>query len=285
MNSKKDILIFTNGNIFALIILHKFMQTYFDRIYKVVIITGDYKGRSGLYSFCNYISSTSFFYVLYKINTLYLGRLLKLFYNFKITNVIELCDFLGVNFQLSTSVDNDLLFNNARNAGVNYLISVSCPQLIRNKWLNLVNNKGINIHSSLLPSFSGLAPYFWVLSKNQTQTGISVHYLTKSFDRGDILRQEIIPIRKNESCLSLFSKQSFVGSELLIDSFQLMLNSAQGLKQSTNYYSYYSHPKTLDYFNLLLNGFSLINIDSVILLKKIIQDINLSCMHRINNLR
>lgn len=273
-NYKKDIVIFTNGNIFSLIILSNFLQRYQLRIFKIVIVTGDYKGRSGISAYVNYVITTSVFYVIYKYITLILIRIFKHIFHLKIANVQDLADFLKIDCVTVCSINDDSLLHLVAKSQVSYIVSVSCPQLIRGKWLSLVGNKAINIHGSRLPAFSGLAPYFWVLSNGEKSSGISVHFLTKSFDKGDLLGQELVKIEKDESCMSLFLKKSLIGSNLLIDSFERMSQGYLGIKQNFEKYSYFSHPTTRAYFRLKTNGYSLLKPKDIISLKKEVSKVN-----------
>lgn len=273
-NNKEDILIFTNGNIFSLIILSNFIKHYRSRIYKIIIVSGDYKGRSGLSAKFTYILTTSVFYVFYKYVSLILIKIFRHIFRFKIANVRDLAQLLNIESVTVSNINDELLFQHVSKSQVDYIISVSCPQLINGKWLSLVGNKAINIHGSMLPAFSGLAPYFWVLSKGEKTSGISVHYLTRSFDKGDLLSQESVTIERNESCMSLFLKKSIVGSNLLIDSFEKMTQGSLGVSQNFDRYSYFSHPTTIAYFNLKKNGFYLLRLIDILSMKKEVYRIN-----------
>jgi methionyl-tRNA formyltransferase len=103
------------------------------------------------------------------------------------------------------------------------LVSVSCPQLIGRKLLNSVKINSLNIHSSRLPSYAGLAPYFWVLSRGETETAVTVHYMTTEFDRGNILVQNRIQIKKDESAFRLFLRLALAGSGALKEAVDLAL--------------------------------------------------------------
>ena len=158
----KNIAVFTNGNLFSRIILEDFLVKYKSRVSIVVIVSGDYYGNKGLKALYKFSKVTSIFYVLYKIWTILLIRVLKTFNEGFITSVDQLCEELLIPTCNVTNINEQKLFDRIRKLTPHYLVSVSCPQLIRKKWLDLVNGRGLNIHSSLLPIYGGLAPYFWV---------------------------------------------------------------------------------------------------------------------------
>jgi methionyl-tRNA formyltransferase len=134
------------------------------------------------------------------------------------------------------------------------LISVSCPQLIGRKMLSLPRLGGINIHSSLLPAYAGLAPYFWVLSQGEKITGTTVHYMTLRFDEGNILMQKRLAIKPGESAFRLFRRLAVLGSSCLEEAVHIALNGSPGEKQDLSAFSYYSHPKFSAYRALRKRG-------------------------------
>jgi len=68
--------------------------------------------------------------------------------------------------------------------------------------------KIINIHPSLLPKYGGKGFYGIhvhraVLENNESETGCTVHLVTKEYDEGPVLAQQKIQVRRNETPQSL----------------------------------------------------------------------------------
>jgi UDP-4-amino-4-deoxy-L-arabinose formyltransferase/UDP-glucuronic acid dehydrogenase (UDP-4-keto-hexauronic acid decarboxylating) len=61
----------------------------------------------------------------------------------------------------------------------------------------------LNLHGSLLPRYRGRCPINWVLVHGEKQTGVTLHYMTPRPDDGDIVCQEKIDIRDDDTALSL----------------------------------------------------------------------------------
>ena len=66
----------------------------------------------------------------------------------------------------------------------------------------------INSHPSLLPQFGGPGMYGLkvhqaVIKAKELKTGISIHRVNSEYDKGMILAQKTIPIKKNETALEL----------------------------------------------------------------------------------
>jgi folate-dependent phosphoribosylglycinamide formyltransferase PurN len=253
----KDIVVFTNGNLFSRIILEDFLLKYKARVSVVVIVSGDYYGNKGFKALYKFSKVTSIFYVLYKIWTILLIKILKIINKACITSVDQLCNELSIPTYSVSDINEQKLFEQINKLAPLYLVSVSCPQLIRKKWLDLVNGRGLNIHSSLLPKYGGLAPYFWVLANNQKETGITVHYLIKGFDKGNILSQQKLQIQRGSSAFSLFLNLCIIGKRTLNEAFEKMEKGNMGTRQDISLFTYFSHPTTSAYFRLKKADYSL----------------------------
>lgn len=83
-------------------------------------------------------------------------------------------------------------------------------------FIEIPKQRIINIHPSLLPRYRGAAPIQWSLINGDTQTGVSIIYLTPKMDSGDILLQESLPIRKEDHLESLQKKLADLSAKLLI---------------------------------------------------------------------
>tara|TARA_B100000963_G_scaffold327797_1_gene315799 strand:- start:27 stop:626 length:600 start_codon:yes stop_codon:yes gene_type:complete len=72
------------------------------------------------------------------------------------------------------------------------------------KLIYAFKNRILNIHPSLLPKFGGLGYYGIhvhkrVLESNETHTGCTIHIVSSEYDKGPILAQKQIIIKKSES--------------------------------------------------------------------------------------
>lgn len=255
---KKDIVIFTNGNLFAYVILKDFVEKYKSRISCVVLVSGDYKGNSGLKALYLYFKSVTLSFFLYKLFTLIIIKILKITNPSQTWDVKSLCIKNGINNLITTPNIKDVqLFNSIQQLNAEYLVSVSCPQFISKKWISLYNEKVINIHSSDLPAYAGLAPYYWVLSNNESKTATTVHYVTPKFDAGNILEKAELKIENNISVFRLFFQLSKLGSKIIIKAFEKMQQNNPGQMQDLTRYSYYSNPDLKSYRSLKRNNFKL----------------------------
>ena len=74
----------------------------------------------------------------------------------------------------------------------------------------------INVHSSLLPKYRGAAPINWAILNGEDETGVTIMYMAKGLDTGDIIFQEKTPIDINEDAQSLHDRLADIGAKLLV---------------------------------------------------------------------
>ena len=73
----------------------------------------------------------------------------------------------------------------------------------------------INVHSSLLPKYRGAAPINWAILNGETETGVSIMYMAKDLDAGDVIRQTVTPIGEDEDAQALTARLADLGAETL----------------------------------------------------------------------
>ncbi len=73
----------------------------------------------------------------------------------------------------------------------------------------------INVHSSLLPKYRGAAPINWAILEGEAETGVSIMYMAKELDAGDVILQKTAPIGPEEDAQSLTERLAALGAEAL----------------------------------------------------------------------
>jgi len=74
----------------------------------------------------------------------------------------------------------------------------------------------INIHSSLLPKYRGLDSIFWALYNEESKIGVSIHFVDKDLDKGDIILQEDVQVSLEDDEKSLYKKVQEISSLMII---------------------------------------------------------------------
>lgn len=104
------------------------------------------------------------------------------------------------------------------------IVTAAFGQFLPTKLLDAAKVAAINVHGSLLPQYRGGAPVQYAIMNGEQETGISIIYMVKKMDAGDILAQKAIPIEKNDDTGSMFDKLSLLGRDMLLETIPALLN-------------------------------------------------------------
>jgi methionyl-tRNA formyltransferase len=80
--------------------------------------------------------------------------------------------------------------------------------------LSIPPQGAMNMHGSLLPKYRGRCPANWVILKGETETGVTLHYMVRKPDAGDILGQKRIAITGEDTAKTLMEKINVAGVAL-----------------------------------------------------------------------
>ncbi len=97
------------------------------------------------------------------------------------------------------------------------IITAAYGQLIPQAILDYPRLGCINVHASLLPRYRGGAPVHYAIINGDQQTGVTIMYMAKKMDAGNIISQRTVDILPVDTVGVLYDRLSDVGAELLID--------------------------------------------------------------------
>ncbi len=80
----------------------------------------------------------------------------------------------------------------------------------------------INVHYSLLPALRGAAPVQHALLQGLTETGVTVQWMSRDLDAGDIILQERVGIALEDNQATLLERTTTVGVPLLLRALDLI---------------------------------------------------------------
>lgn len=103
------------------------------------------------------------------------------------------------------------------------IITCAYGQIIPEEILNYPQYGCINVHASLLPKFRGGAPIQKAIITGEKETGITIMYMDKLMDSGDIIAQESLSILDSDNLETLTSKLSILGRDLLLKTLPSIL--------------------------------------------------------------
>lgn len=104
------------------------------------------------------------------------------------------------------------------------VVTCAYGQIIPEVLLNAPRLGCINVHGSLLPKYRGGAPIHHAIINGESETGITIMYMDKGMDSGDIINTRVVPIQDTDNLDSLYKKMSLVGAELLIDTIPSIID-------------------------------------------------------------
>lgn len=110
------------------------------------------------------------------------------------------------------------------------LIVVVAFSILPENIINIPNKGSINLHASLLPKYRGAAPIQWAIAKGENETGVTIFFLNKNIDTGNIIEQKKVKIEDNETAKMLYDKLKLIGADTLLNSINKI--------ESGNYQTY-----------------------------------------------
>ncbi|WP_367342167.1 methionyl-tRNA formyltransferase [Limosilactobacillus sp.] len=103
------------------------------------------------------------------------------------------------------------------------IITAAFGQFLPDKLLQAAKVAAINVHGSLLPKYRGGAPVQYSVINGDAETGVTIMYMVKKMDAGDIIAQKSIPITAKDDSGTMFDKLSLLGRDLLLTTLPKLL--------------------------------------------------------------
>lgn len=97
------------------------------------------------------------------------------------------------------------------------IITAAYGQMIPQAVLDVPRLGCINVHASLLPKYRGGAPVHYAILNGDEKTGVTIMYMVKKMDAGNIIYQKEITIGEDETVGELYDRLSVIGGDALIE--------------------------------------------------------------------
>ena len=92
-----------------------------------------------------------------------------------------------------------IVMNKLEELSVELVVMAGWMRIVGEELINKFENRLINIHPSLLPSFKGVDAIQQAIDNRVTITGCTVHYVQKEVDSGSIIIQAAVPLNEKDS--------------------------------------------------------------------------------------
>jgi methionyl-tRNA formyltransferase len=132
------------------------------------------------------------------------------------------------------------------------IITCAYGQIIPEEILNCPKYGCINVHGSLLPKLRGGAPIHHAIINGDKVTGITIMYMDKKMDSGDIISQKEIEILDTDNLDTLYEKMSYLGANLLIETLPSIIEGTnkrtkQNIEEVTFGYNVTKEEEKIDF--------------------------------------
>lgn len=119
------------------------------------------------------------------------------------------------------------------------IITAAYGQIVPQAVLDIPRLGCINVHASLLPLYRGGAPVHQAIIDGQEKTGVTIMYMVKKMDAGDMIAQKEIPILEEDTVGILYDRLSDLGAELLKETLpDILKGTNQRIPQDENLVTY-----------------------------------------------
>lgn len=133
-----------------------------------------------------------------------------------------------------------------------FLLSMSYEKILKEDILGIPHLGAVNIHFSRLPRYRGCLPIVYALSEQEPVIGVSIHYMDRGIDSGDIIAQENVPVGFDDTAYTLYFKCVETGTGLFRRTYPLLARGAnQRFPQDDGAATYhpqvYPHDRWIDW--------------------------------------
>ena len=97
------------------------------------------------------------------------------------------------------------------------LVTAAYGQILSADLLGVPRLGGINLHGSVLPAYRGAAPVARAIQRGETETGVTVIFMTPRIDAGGMIKVARTPIDPNETAGALEDRLARLGAPLIVE--------------------------------------------------------------------
>ncbi|CAK8054223.1 methionyl-tRNA formyltransferase [Eupransor demetentiae] len=97
-----------------------------------------------------------------------------------------------------------------------FIITAAFGQFLPDKLLAAAKIAAVNAHASLLPKYRGGAPVHYAIMNGDAETGVSIMYMVKKMDAGDVIDVIKVPITDKDNVGTMFDKLGLAARDLMM---------------------------------------------------------------------
>ncbi len=120
-------------------------------------------------------------------------------------------------------------------------VAVAYGQILSERILNIPKHGCINVHGSLLPEYRGAAPIQQSILDGRTKTGVTIMYMEKGLDTGDMILKKEVEITPDDTYGTLHDKMAPIGAAALTEALDLIEKGTVKAEKQDDSLSTYAH--------------------------------------------
>jgi methionyl-tRNA formyltransferase len=124
--------------------------------------------------------------------------------------------------------------------GADLFVVVSYGKILPVSVLEMPRLRSVNLHASLLPKYRGASPIQTALVNGDAVTGVTVQYMSKEMDRGDVLTGRELKVLPEDNYRTLSEKLSVLGAETLLETIRTIGSGTAAAKPQAESEATYS---------------------------------------------
>jgi len=130
---------------------------------------------------------------------------------------------LGLKLEQPKRLKNNEAFHDLiKKLDLDVAVTAAYGKILPKSLLELPRHGFLNVHGSLLPKYRGAAPIQWALINGETETGISIMQTEVGLDTGPVRHVKKLPIKSDDTSLTLFDKLADLGSAAILEALELL---------------------------------------------------------------
>jgi len=146
--------------------------------------------------------------------------------------LLKYCDQYNIDYIKDKNVNSTEFIKRLSTYNCGLFISMSFNQIFKNEIINLTKYKIINCHAGKLPFYRGRNILNWALINDESEFGITVHYVDEGIDTGDIILQDTHPINDRDDYSTLLDRSYNASASILYRAVCLFKSgTVEGKKQ------------------------------------------------------
>ncbi|NOY63731.1 MAG: hypothetical protein GXP10_11390 [Gammaproteobacteria bacterium] len=228
--SRRRVVFCTYSSVYSSIVLKELLQSDDIEVVAIINSTRIFNPKYGwLKGACELISRCGFRYAFQQFCLTDLFVLLRPLVSLKPIQ----CDAqrLAIPVHDTKNINSEQSVRWLRDLKPDILLSAYFNQRIDEPVLAIPQLGCLNVHPSPLPAYRGVDPVFYALHRSESELGVTLHLLDKTFDTGNILQQMRLPVMKERSVFYHYAALFKMGALMAVEQIKLRSTGDLGAEQ------------------------------------------------------